>query len=152
MKKTKNLTLASIFAALIFVFVAFLQIKYGRGIIHFGDAFIFMAATLLPLPYAMLSAAIGAGLGDLLSGAAIWIPATVIIKPLMVLCCRFKKIGITLAGMLCIAGYFLYEILVYGFAAAATDIPGTVIQTAGNLILYYTICMYIIKVLRKKYL
>ena len=55
---------------------------YG-GYIHFGDAIIYLTATLLPAPYAIAAAAIGGGLADLLT-APMWILPTIIIKMLIV--------------------------------------------------------------------
>ena len=72
--KNKNsvfyMVLASLFAALIAVFTAFIfriPIKIGANsaYIHFGDAFIFLAASILPTPYAVAAAGIGGALGDL---------------------------------------------------------------------------------------
>ena len=59
----KNLTFAALFAALIAVFTAYLfhiPIKIGANTayLHFGDAFIFIAASLLPTPYAVSAAAL----------------------------------------------------------------------------------------------
>lgn len=62
------------------------HIPYGAngGYIHFGDALIYLAAVFLPRPYALAAAAIGGGVADLLT-APMWIPATVIIKMMIVL-------------------------------------------------------------------
>ena len=58
-KKYKRMAVAALAAALIFLVVAFLQIPFpiGQGgYINIGDAFIFLFATLLPLPYAVAAA------------------------------------------------------------------------------------------------
>ena len=60
-KKYKRMAVAALAAALIFLVVAFLQIPFpiGQGgYINIGDAFIFLFATLLPLPYAVAAAAV----------------------------------------------------------------------------------------------
>ena len=54
------------------------------GYVHFGDALIYLAAALLPKPYVLAAAAIGGGLADLFT-APIWLPATFVIKMLIVL-------------------------------------------------------------------
>ena len=57
-----NLTLSGIFAALITIFTAYIghiPIGINGGYIHFGDGLIYLAATILPMPYAMLAGAIG---------------------------------------------------------------------------------------------
>lgn len=88
-KKTSKqliyVVMAALFAAMITVFTAYvLHIPAGNGYIHLGDSFIFLAASLLPLPYAIVAAAVGAGLADALT-APIWVIATVIIKSVIVL-------------------------------------------------------------------
>jgi hypothetical protein len=56
--------IAAIFTALVFVVTAYLHIPTNNGYIHVGDGLIYLAACILPLPYAM---AVGAG-GALLGG------------------------------------------------------------------------------------
>ena len=63
----KLITLTAIFAAMTYVLTAFLHIPTAKGYIHIGDAVIFIAACILPKPYAAASAAIGASLSDALS-------------------------------------------------------------------------------------
>ena len=81
--KTRTLVSAALFAALVCVTTAcFLRIPVGNGgYVHVGDTFIYLAATLLPTPYA----AIAAGMADILTGSANWAFATIIIKPILVL-------------------------------------------------------------------
>ena len=85
--KIRILVSSALFAALICLTTAsFLHIPMvNGGFIHVGDTFIYLAAVLLPTPYAAFAAAIGAGLADILSGAAHWVWATIIIKPILVL-------------------------------------------------------------------
>ena len=87
-EKMKNLTLSAMFAAVIMLMILYLfHIPVGSsgGYVHFGDAFIYLAACFLPMPYACGAAAIGAGLADVLSGSAIWAIPTMMIKPLTAL-------------------------------------------------------------------
>ena len=60
-----RMTLTGLFAAMITLMTAYIcHIPYGAngGYIHFGDALIYIAAVLLPRPYALAAAAIGGGL------------------------------------------------------------------------------------------
>ena len=60
--RLRLLTLTGIFAALICLFTAYIcHIPVGPngGYLHFGDTFIYVAASLLPQPYALLAGAIG---------------------------------------------------------------------------------------------
>ena len=86
-KQTLKLVTTGIFAAMITVMTAYIcHIPYGMngGYIHFGDTLIYLAAVFLPRPCALAAAAIGGGMADLLT-APVWMPATVIIKMLIVL-------------------------------------------------------------------
>lgn len=126
----KNLVLTGLLAAMVFLTTAYiLHIPIvGGGYIHLGDAMVYLAAVLLPTPYGMAAAAIGGGLADLLTGAAVWAPATVIIKAVMVIAFTSKKDGILclrngiaplLAGVVNVAGYFAAEIVLVRLSGGA---------------------------------
>jgi uncharacterized repeat protein (TIGR04002 family) len=141
----KILCLSGIFTALVFVFTAFLHIPSHTGYTHIGDAFIYLAACLLPLPYALFVGAVGAMLADLLTGFALWAPASILIKGVAVLFfCRKGKIfrlrnnlALIPASVLCIGGYYLYEGLITGnFVAAAAGIPGYLTQSVLSSLLF----------------
>ena len=85
-QKLHQLILAALFAAAIAVMTAYLlhiPIPTG-GYIHLGDTLIYLAACLLPTPYAVMAAAIGGGLADLLT-APLWVVPTVLIKAMVAL-------------------------------------------------------------------
>jgi len=147
-----NIALASLFAALIAVFIAWffhIPIKIGANsaYLHFGDAFIFLAASLLPKPYALAAAGIGGGLGDLFCGGAEWIPFTVIIKMLTTLCFTSKGDKM-LSGrnifapifvlLITVGGYYLAEALIFSnWISPVISIWGNVVQVVGSAIIYY---------------
>ena len=145
-EKIKFMCLAGIFTAIVFVFTAYLHIPSHTGYTHVGDAFIYIAACLLPLPYAMFVGAGGALLADCLTGFAIWAPGSVIIKTAAVLffSCKSKNIvclrnilALIPAWVLCIGGYYLYEALITGnFLAPAAGIPGYITQSTLSTILF----------------
>ena len=56
--KIRKLTASGVFAALIYVFTAYLHIPTGAGYTHAGDGLIYLAACILPTPYAMAAGAI----------------------------------------------------------------------------------------------
>ncbi len=59
--------IAAMFAAMIAVTTAFVQIKTPTGgYVHLGDSMIYLTASFLPLPYAVAAAAVGGGIADLL--------------------------------------------------------------------------------------
>ena len=85
-KTTRRICLTALMAAIIYVFTAYIHVPSHTGYTHVGDGFLYLAASLLPAPYAAAAGAIGAGLADLLSGYSIWAPGTIIIKALTAFC------------------------------------------------------------------
>ncbi len=87
LKKINNLVMAALFSALICL--ATLLITVGSpiagGYINLGDCFVFSTIIVLPMGYSMLAAGIGSALADLISGHAIYSPASFVIKALMAL-------------------------------------------------------------------
>jgi len=126
--RIKNIALAGIMAAMITVMTAYvcrIPIGVNGGYVHFGDSLIFLAAALLPRPYAMAAAAIGGGLADLLT-APMWAPATVIIKMLLTLSftnqaakiITVRNVIATVIGYLITGvGYFIAEYIIFGNGA-----------------------------------
>ena len=121
-----------------------LHIPTGNGYIHLGDSFIFLAASLLPLPYAIAAAAVGAGLADALT-APIWVIATVIIKSLIVLPFTSKKdkiinarnlIALIPALIVTCVGYYLADRILFGAWGAFAAVIPNVIQVAANAAIY----------------
>ena len=115
------------------------------GYVHFGDALIYLAACLLPTPYAVGAAVVGAGLADLLT-APMWIPATVLIKALVVLLftsrkekflCRRNGVAVIAAGVINVVGYYLAEALLFGgWAAFFASVTGNLIQSVGSAAIF----------------
>lgn len=149
--KTRTLVSAALFSALICVTTAyFLHIPVGNaGFVHVGDTFIYLAAVLLPTPYAAMSAAIGAGTADILTGSANWALATIIIKPILVLFFTNKSEKIintrnvfaaVVAGMVGTVLYMIAEGIMIGslFSAFMLSFIG-LIQPVGSLILFIII-------------
>lgn len=146
--KTNTLTLTGIFAALITIFTAYIghvPIGINGGYIHFGDGLIYLAATILPMPYAMLAGAIGGGLADLLTAPA-WTIATVIIKALIVIPFTGKSLKIinkrnvaasVIAYFISATCYFIAEALLFGTETAIiTSFSGSFIQSLGSMIFF----------------
>ena len=72
--KIRRIVLTGLFSALIFVFTAYIHVPTGAGYTHAGDGFIYLAACLLPAPYAVAAGMIGGALADGLTGFPVWIP------------------------------------------------------------------------------
>ena len=142
----KLICLTGIFSALVFVVTAYLHIPTYNGYVHCGDGFIFIAASILPMPYAIAVGVLGAMLADLVTGYAIWAPGSMIIKGLLALLftCKANKIitkrnliMLLPAALISAAGYYLYEVLITGsFLASLSGIPGSLIQALTSSIIY----------------
>ena len=143
------LCIAGIFTALVFVFTAYLQFPVHTGYTHVGDGFIYLAACLLPLPYAMGVGAVGALLADCLTGFAIWAPASVIIKALTVVFFNRKSektvtwrniLALIPAWVLCVGGYYLYEALItWNFISPLAGVVGNLVQAALSSVLFIAV-------------
>lgn len=138
--------LAGVLTALVFVFTAYLHFPGVNGYVHIGDGFIYFAACLLPLPYGVFVGAGGAVLADCLTGYALWAPGSAVIKALTVFCFskngkrvlnRRNLLGLPVAGVICVGGYYLYGSIITGnFAAPLADIPGNVMQALCSSVLF----------------
>lgn len=148
--KVHLLTITAVFAAAITVMTAYMlhiPIPTG-GYIHLGDALIYLAACLLPVPYAAAAAAIGAGLADLLT-APMWVLPTLIIKAVIVLfftskgerfLCRRNFAAMVLAGLFSPAAYALAGCAMAGtMAAFVPQFLGTLVQGIGSGALFIAI-------------
>ncbi len=132
---------SALFAALVFAGTQFIRIPLPFGYFNLGDCFILLSAFIIGGPYAIVASALGAVLADILSGYAIYSPATLIIKTLMVIAvmrlCNNKKhkaktqlliIGATVAELIMVCGYFIYDVIIYGFAGAVASVFGNSMQ------------------------
>ena len=105
------------------------------------------------------AAGLGSALADLLSGYAIYAPATFVIKGLMALAAfavykllqkrvgKFaaRLIGGVTAEVLMIAGYFVFEGFMYGFGPSVVNIPANAVQGVAGII----VGLLLIKVFEK---
>ena len=151
-KKLFRLAAAALFAAAIAVMTAYLlhiPIPTG-GYLHLGDAMIYLAACLLPLPWAAGAAAVGAGLADLLT-APMWVVPTLVIKVLVVLpftsrrpriLCPRNVGALFAAAVISPVGYGAAACLLLGSPNAfLPQLIGTLIQAAGSGVLFVVIAL-----------
>ena len=160
-KSIRHLAMSGLIGALVLLFTAYLHIPVGKGYIHIGDAFVYLGAVLLPMPYGILAGAVGGALADLLSGYPLWIPATFVIKGLSALfftakweksplCPRNLPAPIP-AGLLCVGGYYLYESLLYGdYMTPLLSVPGNLIQSLSSGVVFILLAATLKNHLRKQ--
>jgi uncharacterized repeat protein (TIGR04002 family) len=149
--KTMNLAMAGVMAALITLMTAYvchIPIGANGGYVHFGDTLIYLAATILPRPYALAAAAIGGGLADVLT-APMWAPATIIIKMLLVLLFTNKAskiitirniIATVPAYLITGVGYFIAEYIIFeAEALLLVSMSQNLVQSLGSAVFF--ICL-----------
>ena len=141
----KLLTMTALFAAMIAALTSFGHIPLGNGYVHMGDGVIYLAACILPFPYAIFAAVIGGGAADALSGYAVYIIPTMAIKALVVLPFSSKgdkilstrnALMIFPAGIINIAGYFAVSLMLYGLPGTLFTLVGDSAQAFGSGILF----------------
>lgn len=152
-----HLTTAGILAALITLMTAYvlhIPIGVNGGYIHIGDALIYLAAVLLPTPYALAAAAIGGGLADLLT-APMWAPATIVIKLLLVFCFTNKSPKIVTvrnvfatipACMITVGGYYLAEYILFGAWPVPLSMLQNFLQSTGSALFFVVLGLGLDKV------
>ncbi len=165
------------FAALIFlgIFIIKIPISATGGYIHFGDGFIYIAASILPFPFAAAAAAVGGFLADMLAGYMAYAPWTAVIKALMGAVCalmlrnnRFLRrisgaesesgarsggaglaaLATVVAGLINIAGYFIVECFMYSLPAALSGVPMNCLQSAFGVIIFFILAPVFSRALR----
>jgi uncharacterized repeat protein (TIGR04002 family) len=156
MKKPIKLTLiTALFMAMTAIFILFVRIPYGVGIIHVGDSIIYLSACILPFPYALIAAGIGGAMANVLGGHLMFAPFTLIIKALITLPYSAKSekiltkrnaLMVLPAGLITIAGYFVAVWVLFDIPIAIGAIYGDVIQAAGSAVLFIVIAAALDKV------
>lgn len=164
--KIRRLILTGLFAAIICLTTAYiLHIPTGvnGGYVHIGDALIYIAAALLPKPYAMIAAIIGAGMADFITGSVIWVIPTMIIKPILVLFVSSKSdkiinikniVGTLIAGIIGMILYMVADGIIFGnFLAAFVFTTIGLIQPIGSFIVFILLGIAFDKLeIKKKFL
>jgi uncharacterized membrane protein len=146
--KIRKIVFTALMASLICVATMIIKIPTPlHGYINLGDAIVLLAAWTLGPVYGFAAAGIGSALADILSGYAVYAPATFVIKGLMALDAwvvyrKTKKthsmillcVSAILAELLMVGGYYLFEGILYGFIPSLANIPANLIQALGGII------------------
>jgi len=148
--KTKKIVMAALLAALCCVATMIIKIPSPlKGYLNLGDCIVLLSGWLLSPFYGFIAAGLGSALADIFSGYVTYAPATFVIKGLMSLAAYFgfktlkNKIGDlpsriisgTVAEIIMILGYFVFEGFLYGFIPSIVNIPANVMQGVAGLIL-----------------
>lgn len=143
LSRTMELTVAAMGIVLVYLFTAVLNFRLpfapNGGLVHLGNVPQFVLAILFGRRLGMLAGGLGLSLFDLLSGGAVWAPFTLVIAGAVGFAVgavtEGKKtypryiLGMVLACLINLAGYYVAEGLIYGnWIAPLTSIPGDLIQ------------------------
>lgn len=147
---SRKIITASMLAALCCIATMIIKIPSPlKGYLNLGDCVVLLSGWLLPATYGFLAASIGSALADIFSGYVIYAPATFVIKGIMAIITHFcfnkmhnklgnnisRILGGTLAEVVMIIGYFIFEGFMYGFAPSVVNIPANGTQGIAGLII-----------------
>ena len=141
----RMLIITALFAAITCALTFSVRIPTPLGYTHPGDSIIYLAACVLPFPYALFAAAMGGALADLLAGYPQWAIPTLIIKALISLPYGSKSDKILTkrnafmvipAGLITVAGYFGASWIMYDWASAFVELTGYLSQAAISAVMF----------------
>ena len=147
---TKKIVMASMLAALACVATMIIKIPSPlKGYINLGDCVVLLAGFMLSPLYGFLAAGVGSALADIFSSYILYAPATFAIKGIMALTAYYgfkilknkpggtfaRVISGTVAELIMVLGYFVFEGFMYGFVPSAVNIPANIVQGVAGLIL-----------------
>ena len=166
----KQIAFTALFSALCCIGTVLIVVPLpASGYFNAGDIFVLLSAWCLGPLFGSVAAAVGSALADIVSGFAIYAPATFIIKGLDVLVAytvyaflkkRIRKdaldfipraLSAILGEALMVAGYFLFECLLYGVIGATPNILGNLLQ--GGCCIFLSVALvsilYPVKTVRR---
>ena len=148
--RTQRIVMASLLAALTCVVTMMIKVPSPlKGYLNLGDCVVLIAGWMLSPMYGFLAAGLGSALADLFAGYVTYVPATFAIKGVMALVAFYgyklmhRKLGRliariisgTIAEIVMIMGYFLFEGFLYGFGPSLVNIPANTVQGLAGLVL-----------------
>jgi len=144
--KTKQLCLAAVMMAAVFVVTRFVQIPIPLGYFNVGNSVILSFSIVISMPYGIAASAIGSALADLTSYPVYTLP-TLVIKAIMPLLFYIimkalakKKFDVIVAAavstLIPLFGYTVVGMFLYGgFYAGLAQFPGLALEYAANLVI-----------------
>lgn len=158
---TKKIVWTALFMALTTVATMVVRVPSPTGgYLNAGDALVILSACFLGPFWGAAAAGVGSALADLISGYAVYVPATLIIKALMALVAGFilrhaadkspllhAAFGSIVAEIIMIGGYFAFTAIFLGFGwGAVAEIPGNCVQGAFGAIVGTALFMALRKI------
>lgn len=145
-EKTRQLCLASVMMAMVFVVTRFIQIPIPLGYFNVGNSVILLFCLLISAPFGTAASALGSALADLLSYPVYTIP-TLIIKGIMPILfysilkmLNKSKFGVVIAAaistLIPLFGYTITGAILYGsLATGIAQFPGLLLEYIANLVI-----------------
>lgn len=156
---TKQLSLAAVMLASVFVVTRFIQVPIPLGYFNVGNSVILLFCLVTDNLYGIAASSIGSALADLVSYPVYTVP-TLIIKALMpwvfMKLCRIfnnKKLAIVasaaIATLIPLFGYTITGGLIYGsFISGIAQFPGLLLEYVANLVIFAALYRPILKIRR----
>jgi len=161
----KQMTLAAVLAALVCVatYVTRIPVPATGGMIHIGDSIILVSAILFGPVYGLIAGGIGSMFANILSGAFIWAPFTLIIKGLMgfaagkiadyhkgnrnIFSAR-NLIAVVVCEGIMVVGYFIACIILLDITVAISALTPDLIQAGGGILIYFILAPVVGRVIK----
>ncbi|NPV88903.1 ECF transporter S component [Coprothermobacteraceae bacterium] len=142
MSRTRDTALVALAAAFVAVATMLIRIPtpMTRGYINLGDIAVVALAMVLGRRLGWLAGGLGSALADILGGYLHWAPWTFLIKGLEGYVVSQSDVKAKfhwswiVGPVLMVAGYFLVEVFMYGWAAAVAELPGNGMQALSAII------------------
>lgn len=141
--KTRKIVFSALLASLTCVATMLIQIPTPmRGYVNLGDCVVLLSAWVLGPFWGFLSAGIGSAMADMFLSYTTYAPATFVIKGLMAFVAvmlyrvleskRHPLLALIasalVAEIIMIAGYYVFEGLLYGFGGSLVNVPANALQ------------------------
>ena len=157
MKKmsVQKLCINALMIALVCVTTAVIQIPIPLGYMHLGNVMILVAGVFFGPVTGLLAGGIGSALADLLTGFAVWVIPTLVIKSIMgyaigriawgnakTLQHNMLRIAIgnIIGIIIMVAGYTIFGSILYGSIAAGLEqVPGLVTEGILAIVVFYVV-------------
>lgn len=148
----RQMCFTALMIAFVFLMTLIPRVPIPLGYAHLGDAAIFLVLTFVGKREGLLAGCLGSALADFISGFAIWILPTLVVKWAMAyvfwyFALRNKKykannlqtvVAIILASLVMVAGYTLFGTLLYNsIAIGITSALPLLAEGIANIIAFF---------------
>ncbi|RZN50582.1 ECF transporter S component [archaeon] len=140
--ETRDIAIRAAFTALVFIATAVippLPIAASGGYLNFGDTAVYITALLFGSYTGAFAGGVGSALADLFLGFGAFAPVTLIVKGTEGFVVGYlgksagtttRIIALALGGVVLVAGYFVFEVAMFGYPAAIGEVPFNMLQFA----------------------